>query len=49
MLGSGPRGRTVRLRFDVLTRRTLTLGIGATDDAGARQPVRPAGVVVVGH
>jgi hypothetical protein len=47
ILGSGPRGRTVRLRFDVITRRTLTVGIGATDDAGIRQPPRPAGVVLV--
>jgi hypothetical protein len=39
----------VRLRFDVITRRTLTLGIGATDDAGIRQPPRPAGVVIVRH
>jgi hypothetical protein len=46
VLGSGPRGRTVRLRFDVVTRRTLTLAIGATDDAGVRQPPRPAGVVI---
>jgi hypothetical protein len=48
VLGSGPRGRTVRLRFDVVTRRTLTLAVGATDDAGIRQPARPAGVVVAG-
>jgi hypothetical protein len=46
--GSGPKGKTVRLRIQVVSQHgPIGLSIGATDDAGRRQPPVPAGSITV--
>jgi hypothetical protein len=45
--GSGPAGRDVRLRFKVRPARSVVVAVGASDDAGQRQPPVPAGLIRV--
>jgi hypothetical protein len=46
--GSGPKGKTVRLRIRVVVRHgPIGLSIGATDDAGRTQPPVPAGTITL--
>jgi hypothetical protein len=48
--GSGPKGKTVRLRIQVVSQHgPIGLSIGATDDAGRTQPPVPAGGITIGR